>query len=177
MIFTREQVFDACERVAPSFNFEVELVQALCLQEGGRKKDGCFAPDRARLENGFYSRYTEKQNLPTTTEILLAASYGVTQMMGESLRLAGYFEDYFNCQTQAVQQLLGSPLSQIAVVKAIDDYCENLMDQITYGCKWLSKKREMAGPNIVKMLGFWNGDLSGKYADEVLGKYHSIKGK
>lgn len=176
MIFTRGQVFDVCRKIAPKYNFEVELIQALCLQEGGKNKAGAFVPDRARLELGFYSHYTEGMGIPTSTECLLAISYGVTQMMGESLREAHYFDDYFARQSDERKILLNNPMSQIAVVKAIDDYCENLTDQIEYGCKWLSKKRDMAGNNVIKMLGFWNGDTSGKYANEVLGKYHIIKG-
>lgn len=170
MIFTKEQVFEVCKTIAPIYKFDVTLIQALCLQEGGKNADGSFAPSRARLEQGFYVHYVEKQNYATTSEVLLSASYGVTQMMGESLKEIQFFEWYFSQQSDSMKQLLGNPYSEFCVPNAIDAYCDNLNWQVEWGCKWLSKKRDMAHGDITKALGYWNGDTSGKYANEVLTK-------
>lgn len=170
MKFTKEQVFQTCRIVAPIYHFEPELIQALCLKESGKDSSGNFQADRARLEQGFYLRYVEGGNLATTTEILLSASYGVTQMMGQSLMEVGYFGDYLilHSQNKAVD-------SQMNIVKGLDDYCEHLINQITYSCKWLQRKQKMANGDIKKMLSYWNGDITGKYANEVLQKYKELK--
>lgn len=175
MNFTKEEVFAMCDKIAPKFNFEPKLIKAVCLQEGGKNKKGEFTPDMARLEQGFYIRYVEKKNnLATTSEVLLSASYGIMQMMGLSLKEAGYFDWYFQQQSDTTQALLVNPLSQIAVVKAIDDYCVNLEWMITWGCKWLDKKRWKANGDITKALCLWNGDMTGKYANEVIEKRNKI---
>lgn len=171
-MFTKEQVFKMCEKIAPKYNFEIELIQALCLQEGGRNKDGSFAPDRARLEQGFYSRYVLNQLLPTTVEILMSASYGVTQTMGQSLKELGFFEWYFNLKGKEKSSFA---LSQFNVPMAIDEYCTNLEWQIEWGCRWLDRKRRLANGDIPKTLSYWNGDKTGKYAAEVLEKYQILK--
>jgi len=90
MTFTKEKVADACVVIAPTQKFDPLLILAVCLQEGGRNKDGTFAPDRARLEQGFYSRYVEGKDNATTTEVLLSASYGVMQIMGLVLERMGF---------------------------------------------------------------------------------------
>jgi hypothetical protein len=172
-MFTKKEVFDMCNIVAPQFGFEPSLIKAVCLQEGGKNKDGTFAPDRARLEQGFYIRYVENKNeLATTSEVLLSASYGVMQMMGLSLKEAGYFDFYFN--QSSMQNILGSPLSQFAIPSALDEYCVNLKWQIEWGCKWLQKKKALAKGDINKTLSLWNGDMTGKYANEVLGKKNRL---
>jgi len=181
MSFSKEQVFAVCDKLASNYNFEASLIKALCLQEGGKKKDPlskekwAFAPDRARLEQGYYISYVEnKQALATTTEILLAASYGVTQMLGDSLRQLEFFEWWFSEQLPEIKTLLGNPYSEVAVPKAINWYCEHLQAQVEWGCKWLARKRDRAHGDIVKMLGYWNGDTSGAYANEVLAKQKSL---
>ena len=171
MVFTKDHVFEVCSRIAPLYNFEINLIKALCLQEGGRNKDGTFAPDKARLEQGYYLKYVEGKNeLATTSEVLLSASFGVTQMMGLSLKELGFFEWYFNQSSDMMQSLLGSPLSQFAIPSALDSYCEHLDWQIEWGCKWLDRKRGRANGDINRTLSLWNGDSSGKYAIEVLTK-------
>ena len=173
--FTKQQVFEMCERIAPKHSFESKLIYAVCLQEGGKDKDGTFAPDMARLEQGFYRRYVEDNlELATTSEILLAASYGIMQMMGLSLKEAGYFEWYYGQCNDMKRMRLGSPLSQIAIPSAIDDYVINLDWMIEWGCRWMDKKRKLANGQTVRMLGLWNGDTSGKYANEVLNRYNNL---
>lgn len=166
MTFTKEQVRQACDLIAPQHEFSPKLIYAVCLQEGGKDSSGKFAPDIARLEQGFYRKYVEKhQALATTSEVLLAASYGIMQMMGESLRLVGFFQWYYEHQSNTTKARLGDPLSQIAIPKAIDEYCENLEWMIEWGCKWMSVKRARADGDVRKMLTYWNG--SSKYPDEI----------
>lgn len=163
-----------CKKVTPDYGFNEKLIYAVCLQESERNKDGTFAPDVARLEQGFYRRYVEDElKLATTSEVLLAASYGVMQMMGESLRQAGYFKWYFENMDTQMQQVLGHPLSQFAIPSAIDAYCENLEWMIIWGCIWMDKKRKLAKGEERLMLTYWNG--SSHYPNEVYSKLKTIK--
>ena len=170
MEFTKEEVFEMCDKIAPQFGLDPKLVFAVCLQEGAKNRSGDFEPDIARLEQGYYRRYVEPGSLATTSEVLLAASYGIMQMMGLSLKEAGYFQWYFMKQTEEKRRRLGSALSQIAIPTAIDEYCTNLEYMIRWGCGWLEKKIAIAGGDIKRGLGFWNGDKTGKYAAEVLAR-------
>lgn len=161
-----------CEKIAPQFNFDSKLIYAVCLQEGGKNKDGTFAPDIARLEQNFYRKYVEDElELATTSEVLLAASYGVMQMMGDSLRQADYFKWYFSNMDTRMQEILGHPHSQFCIPNALDAYCVNLEWMIIWGCKWMDIKRKLAKGNERLMLTYWNG--SSAYPDEV---YEKLKG-
>ena len=157
MIFTQQQVKDTCNTIAPIYKFDPLLIFAVCLQEGGRNKSGEFTPDMARLEQGFYLRYVEKNDLPTTTEILLSASYGVMQIMGLNLLRLKFFEFYFNQSPIGLQAVLKEPVSQFGVVSGIDAFCENLSWQIEYGCRLMTEKREKANGDTRQMLLNWNG--------------------
>lgn len=175
MNFTRQQVYDACKLITPRYDFEPKLIYAVCLQESDKNKDGSFNPDIARLEQGFYRKYTEPMSLATTSEVLLAASFGIMQMMGESLKEVGFFEWFFYSQcSPGMQKILGSPLSQFCIPHAIDAYCVNLIWMIDFGCQWLSQKRNLANGDEKKMLGLWNGDQSGNYYNKVMEKYKTI---
>ena len=176
MKVTKEEIFEICNSIAPKYEFEPSLIKALCLQEGGKNPDGTFALDIARLEQGYYRRYVEgKNDLATTSEILLAASYGVTQMMGLSLKEIGFFDWYYTRATDSCQMFLHHPTSQFNIVAGIDEYCINPVWQIEWGCKWLDKKRKIAKGDLIKTLSLWNGDMTGKYANEVLTKQGSLK--
>lgn len=173
MTFTKQQVHDQCLITAPAYNFDPKLIFAVCLQEGEKEKDN-FEPDVARLEQGFYRKYVESKNdLATTTEVLLAASYGVMQMLGESLREVKYF-DWYYMKFKDIYKLT-NPLSEIAVPKAINYYCEHLDSMIEWGCAWMSKKRDLAKGDINRMLDLWNGCSDGSYHKEVLQKLKNIK--
>ena len=172
MKYSKDQVYQMCKDIAPKYQFDPKLIFAVCLQEG-EKEGNNFEPDVARLEQGFYRRYVEGKNeLATTTEVLLSASYGVMQLMGQSLREAKYF-DWFYMKFKDVYSLT-DPLSEIAVPKAINYFCEHLDIMVQFGCTWMDVKRKLAGGDIVKMLGLWNGDKTGKYASEVLAKLKRI---
>lgn len=176
MKFTKEQVREACERMAPKYKFDPKLIFAVCLQEGAKNSKGHFEPDMARLEQGFYRKYVEDEfELATTSEVLLSASYGIMQLMGESLRQEGFFDWYYNSRSDGMKKVLGNPLSQFAIPNALDAYCTQLDWMIEYGCKHMARKRSKADGDIKKMLGYWNGDLTGKYAEEVLKRYEALK--
>jgi hypothetical protein len=170
MEFTKDEVREMCETIAPQYGLSSKLAYAVCLQEGAKNKSGNFEPDIARLEQGYYRKYVEPSNLATTSEILLSASYGIMQMMGLSLKEAGYFQWYFMKQSEEKRRMLGSAFSQLAIPSALDDYCINLEWMIKWGCTWLENKIKLAGGDIKKGLGLWNGDRTGKYASEVLAR-------
>jgi hypothetical protein len=176
MNFTREEVFEMCNRIAPQFDLDPILVQAICLQESAKNKEGEFTPEVARLEQGFYRRYVEPMSFATTTEILLSASYGIMQMMGLSLMEAGYFKWWFDQKLLRTQRFLGNHLSEISVPKALNEYCINLEWMIEWGCIHFDGKRKKAGGDVHKALDYWNGDMTGKYREEVLQKYRLLKG-
>ena len=78
----RDQVWELCKAIGPPYQFDPVLLLALCEQESMDEKDPLiYREHAARLEEGFFLRYTDPMNLCTTNEVLLAASYGLTQMM------------------------------------------------------------------------------------------------
>lgn len=180
MIYSKDEVYAMCKKVAPAVQMDAKLLYAICLQEGGKTKTGEFAPDKARLEQGYYLRYVEKDNLSTTTEVLLAASFGIMQMMALSLKEVkdhtgkNYFEWYFNQQSDNMKAFLIEPLSDIAVVKAINYYCATLEVMIVWGSRWAKKKMDMAKGSLPLFCKYWNGDSTGKYYNELMVKYNSI---
>jgi len=176
MTFSRHQVFTACQFEAPQFGLDPFLIYAICLQEG--EKDSAsngYDPSVARLEQGYYRRYTENRSLATTSEILLACSYGVMQTMGGSLYEDGFFEWFYNEQTEVDKGRFKGPYSQIAIVTAIDLYCETIEWQIHWGCVHFKKKLEAAGGDIPKALLRWNGGSNVAYPSEVTAKWERVK--
>ena len=169
----RDDVWAIVKRTAPLYEFDPLLFLALCEQESIDPDEPTIYRDRAaRLEQGFYVNYTEKEDFATTTEVLYATSYGLTQMLGESLDHVGYFDWWFSLQTPMSQAFLQSAKQDIAVVKAINEYMTHPEWQIERGCMWLKKKQKLAGSDTTKMLRLWNGDISGAhhYAENVLAR-------
>ena len=113
--------------------------------------------------------------LATTTELLLGVSYGLTQLMGESLREAGYFDFYKGYYNDRHNFHLTDPLSEIAVPKGLNAFLVRPAWQIEWGAKWLSRKRELAKGDVRKALLFWNGGGNPNYPDEVLARIPKIK--
>lgn len=190
MTLTELNVIDICKRVAPTHGFEPTLIAAICKQE-------CYHPpnntklyvlDFGRLEQNYYRKYVvERHEYATTTEILLAASYGLTQMLGDSLREAGYFKDFFEHQTELYQQWYGENdmvdrkgnpvpwMSEVSVPKAINQYLVTPTWQVEWGCRWLKVKQGLAGGDLNRAIDLYNGDLTGGYRSEVLKKQEGIK--
>lgn len=186
MTFTQEEVWLAVKAEAPKVAFDPYLVMAVCEQDcehrfpvgGGkllfdRKR---YRSDKARLEQGYYDRYVERQNeLATSSEVLLAVSWGVMQMMGLSLKEMQYFEWYFQQSDVTFRKVIGSPFSQFAVPSALDHFAVTLSVQVHYGVGWLSTKRRAAGGDMAETLLRWNGGGDPEYADKVLARMPLLK--
>ena len=155
MIFSKKEVRETCNDIAVPYDLDPKLIYAICLNESAKDENGNFDASVARLEQNYYRKYVKKMNLPTTTEVLLSASYGICQMMGLSLWELGYFEG------KNVQQ-------------AIDNYCVNLHDMIDTGCRWFLRKLDKANGNIYLGLSYWNGDMSGKYTEKIISTYEKV---
>lgn len=158
-----------CEKYAPEYKFDPLLIMAIVEQESS------YDESEVRLENGFYRKYTRPLQYSTTTEILLAASYGLMQVMGESLKELGFFSSWFEKQTTEAKAFLGDPLCEVAVPKAINAYMVHPEWQIEWGCQWLARKRSIAQGDTWKMLLYWNG--SPDYPHRVLEIQKKLSGK
>lgn len=148
----KQDVYSICRKIAPLHNFDPILILAICEQESN------YETHARRLEQGFYWKYT--RNSPVfndVDEVLLAASWGLMQMMGESLNAVNFFQDY------------------PTVYDALFAYLDAPEKQIETGCRWLGKKRFAANGDIKTMLGLWNGDKTGAYAKQVLERYERLK--
>ena len=188
---TPQKVFESAQRVAPQLRFDPLLIYAVGEQECEKdpvEKLKRWLPGVARLEQGYYRRYVNtKFELATTSEVLLAASYGVWQMMGLSLLEAGYFIADWTLQSDryrdfhsdlSVKDATGklSPyLSETNIPKAINRCLVNLDSQARWACIWLETKRKAVGGDPQKFLQAWNGGGNPHYADEVLARYERVK--
>lgn len=174
----RDQVWELCKTIAPLYGFEPVFVLALCEQESVNPKDPLdYRHGAVRLENGFEVRYTDPLDYAETTEVLLATSWGLTQMMGLSLKEIGYFDWWFSSQTPVMRSFLGDSMSEIAAPKALNEYLTKPQWQVERGCMWLKKKSEAAHGEQIRMLRLWNGDISGikHYAEDVLARRDKLK--
>ena len=190
-IVTPQKVFESAQRIAPQFRFDPLLIYALGEQECEKdpvEKLKRWLPGVARLEQGYYRRYVNtKFELATTSEVLLAASYGVWQMMGLSLLEAGYFIADWALQSDRYRELHADPLctdmngklspylSETNIPKAINRSLVNLDSQAQWACIWLESKRKAVGGDPQKFLQAWNGGGNPHYADEVLARYDRVK--
>ncbi len=184
MIYTDKQVWEVCKVVAPKLEIDAYLAMALCEQECshkiGKGKEARFDITKydasvSRLEQNFYDRYTRDFEYSTGVETLLASSYSVMQMMGESLRECtdpsgrNFFEWYFWQQAETVREnLLFIPMSPVCVINAIDFYCDHLDISIEWGCRWFLKKKKLASGSVQLALQYWNGGSNKNYSKEVL---------
>jgi len=174
----RDEVYEHCKVIAPKHNFEAQLVLTFACQEA--KKDDknplLFLADVCRLEQRYYGRYIQAMNYATTTEGLLAMSYGVFQMMGESLRESGYFDRDFLSKPQAYRDSYGNnPMHFAAVPDCLNRYCMDLDAQIESACVWLEKQRKKVGDDPRKICLAWNGGGRPEYADEFFQKYEIVR--
>lgn len=171
----KSQLLDLCNQIAPGLNLDPLLVMAICTRESG--KGDLFEDDACRLENGFYHRYTEKDSLATTTEVLFACSYGVMQVMGESLREMKYFDFFKTYYNERNSFQLTDGLSEVAVPKAINAFMVRPQWQVEWGSKWfLVKLRLAGGSDIRRALQLWNGGGNPSYGDEVLEIFNTLSG-
>lgn len=147
---TELDVLRLAQKVAPDFGYDPLLVLAICAQESH------YDPTEARLENGFYRRYTRPKQYPPTSELIMGISYGLMQVMGCSLWEMGYFD----------------PAKAHDTVDFINGvYMVDPELQMRTGCKWLKIKQE--GRSLEHALLRYNGRQS--YVMEVLDRYEDNK--
>jgi len=177
MTIHRDQVFELCRIIAPRFQLDPLLGLAVCVQEAEKDSSNpaIFRADVARLEQRFYRRYIEPMNYATTTEVLLSASYGLPQMMGQSLVELRWFEKDFTQQSVEYKNLHVEPMSETNVPKAINRYLVQASEQVETMCEWLARKRQIVGDKEAVFLLAYNGGGNRRYANEVLAKRDALK--
>jgi soluble lytic murein transglycosylase-like protein len=149
----KNQIYEICKVAAPKYNFDPLLIMAIVEQESAYN-------DRAiRFEIGFLRHYVLPLRLSFSGSLLLSFSYGLMQVMGESLREMGYFITSDNT----------------GIHSGVDAFIESPSTQIEYGCRWLSLKNKIAANNQRKMLLFWNGGSDPDYPDAVINRYVTLK--
>jgi len=148
---TQTEVKALCDDIAPSLGIDPKLALAICQQESA------YNEKAMRLENGFLVRYVLPMNLASTVAGQFATSWGLMQMMGESLHELGYFS---------------ADQTPEGITKAINLYMITPRDQVQKGCEWFAKKLALARGDEWKALCYWNGDVDGTrgYANAVLAK-------
>ncbi len=162
MIFTLSQIKESAKAIAPSFKFDPALIVGIAKQECMKDANGNFDASVSRLEQGFYQNYVaKKMNLATTSEVLLACSFGVWQLMGLSL-----------WELKFIDAMTDIPYT-------LDHFCVDLNLQCEYACGHLATKRDKANKMASfrgetdkerMMLLLWNGGSAPNYANEVLTK-------
>ncbi len=162
MIFTLSQIKEASKAIAPTFKFDPALIVGIAKQESARSSDGGFDASVVRLEQDFYHNYiAKKMALATTSEALLACSFGCWQLMGLSLWELKFFGD------------------ERFIAEQLDHFCIDLNLQCEYACRHLATKRDKANSMASfkgetdkekMMLLLWNGGGNPNYANEVLAK-------
>ena len=168
---TQPQVFELCKVYAPPHDLDPVLVLAVCQQESS------FLHDASRLEQGFYRRYTMPDTLSTTTEVLLACSYGLMQTMGQILREHGFFQFYKDYHNKVHADQIKDPLGEVPVPKALNAYMVRPPWQVEWGCLHLKKKMDTAKGDVRRGLLLYNGGGNPLYPDEVLKKFRVLGGK
>lgn len=161
----RDDVYALCKQIAPQHNVDPILALALCEQESVDDHDPTnYHADALRLEEGFYCRFVKPLNFSTVTEGMLSASYGLTQMMGESLREVGFIGWHFNNQTTDNDHpFLVQPMQNLHVVLALDEYCSHPEWQIEWGLKFFDQVKHQ---DLLK----WNGGGDPQYPAKVLAR-------
>lgn len=191
MIITRNEVFSVIDTQLPFqpmlSEIDPKFFKAICIKEaeGVPNHPDEFDLSVARLEQGFYRGYVKKENWSTVVEVMLSASYGVTQMMGLSLHENHYFEDVFKLLTAENKALYhpAGPLDSAFIARRLDEYCVTVDTQIRYTfLHMIWKLRTAKSENFLsthptwrqlplhwRLARLWNGDISGVrgYAEGV----------
>lgn len=151
MNVSESDIWQLCKKEGQNQNLDPFLLIGVCRQEARRTHEGLYVCDSIRLEQGFFYTYIDKGNYDPVTKIILSTSFGVMQMMGESLRELGLL-----------------PAEEFRSTEWIGEYCKNPGLQVQSGCSWLIKKIAIAQGNIEKGLLFWNGGSNTAYPASVL---------
>jgi hypothetical protein len=151
MNISEADLWTLCKKEGQAQDIDPFLLIALCRQEARRTREGLYVCDSIRLEQGFFYKYIDKGNYDPVTKVILSSSWGVMQMMGESLRELGAL-----------------PSEEYHSTTFILGYCINPGLQIETGCKWIKKKIDLAHGSIEKGLLYWNGGSNVAYPSSVL---------
>jgi hypothetical protein len=143
-MMTRDAVLALCKQYAPNYTVDPILALALCEQESS------YDETAVRLENGFF-HYTAGSGIPkfsVPTRVLMSTSYGLTQMMGESLRQVGFFG--------------GATMGNDVIVK-LEAYIVHPEWQIDFGLKFFNGVKHQ---DLLR----WNGGGDPDYPAKVLAR-------
>ena len=151
----QDKVREIVNEIAPAFHLETNFVMAIIEQESS------FREDSLRFELGFMRKYLSKFDLLLTQKILLSTSYGLMQVMGQSLNEMGYFGTI-------------TKENNNDLVKELEHFMSTPKVQIKCGCEWYVRKLRIANGDTHTALQYWNGGGNKNYADEVLLKYETI---
>jgi hypothetical protein len=153
------------------------VLLAICEQESEKagRNSLLYRGDVMRLEQNYYRRYTEPLSWATTTEALLAMSFGIPQMMGLSLYELGWFDEEFHRQSPEYQVCYIQPMGEENVPKALNRYCVSFTDQVQTEADHFAKKLKAAKGDLREALLFWNGGSNPHYPDEVLRRIPPLK--
>ena len=181
MEFSQEQVWQAVKAEAPKHGLDPWLVMALFEQESEHPNGDPTRYDARipRLEENYMLRYVKPLGLSTVTTVLLSTSFGLPQMMGDSLRQAkdengqNFFE-WFRDITNAMYAYDENALSSLNVAAALDYFCVQLPLMVKWSCIWLAGKIKQAG-SVNGGLDDWNGDHTGAYRNQVLARIGKLK--
>jgi hypothetical protein len=144
-----QEAYKVCQLEASRYDVDPVLAMAIVLQESG-------CDDKAvRLENGFYRKYIEKMTFSVPVKILLSASYGLMQTMGETLRTLGYFPGVMDSRN---------------VSEAIERYLNSPQEQVAFGSQFFSALVVRKRGDIVAALLAWNGGGDPEYPARVMAK-------
>ena len=150
---TRDSVYEICKRVAPKYGYDPLLILAQVEQESSYKEDAL------RLEQGFLVKYIAGMPIAATTKALLSTSFGLGQLMGQSLNELGFFP----------------ALDSVSVVMRLEVYLGTPEMQVETQCQWLQKKQAQGTSHTMDdALRRYNG--SADYPPLVYARYNNLKG-
>lgn len=150
-----------CEKIGVAL-IDPRFIMAICEQESVMPGNPTiYREDARRLEEGFFLKYTEPQNYEVVAETLFAISWGLPQLMGQSLLEMGYFE---------------APIDSIGVTAGLQMFCQSPEHQIEYAVRWFVRKLNIAKGDTTRALLIWNGGGDPDYPRKVLTRYESLKG-
>jgi len=137
-----------------------DIIFGICLTESPHTEQDIDI-NAIRYEPRFRETYVVPLGLPLSSEILLSFSYGLMQMMGESLLEVGYFYDFFNHNKDLLN--LDKPSGEVTIAKGINHYIGNADIQIQWGIKWFLRKLHKAENDIDRALLLYNGGGNPNY--------------
>jgi len=138
MDYTRQELINLARTIAGTFNLDPSLVCALVENESS------WLPNAVRFEEQFYEHYEKALKLPESEELGRSASYGLTQIMGQTAREYGFKENF---------RLLYDPEVNLHL-----------------GCQKLRRCLDLHGWKVRDALLAYNGGSDLKYPDRVLGR-------